>query len=232
MNKPVFYDPQRKRWKRVRRIFDAAALFGLMLGGIFVVGLMRMKPLPNLNLTTQGRNYRFVATPPRPLLKPGQKPLLSLLHRKTALKPSDVTMNTGEGLRAAYYVDWDAASYSSLKQHARQIDLLFPMWLHVLDAQRRADGPTRRMTTRPLLVVDKTGVHAVDQENKVARAIAAARSDTEVFPMVDNYDLLHNNFSQSLDDFLSSDTARANFIRQVDRFSGGKSELPWLVAGF
>ena len=71
MNKPVFYDPQRKRWKRLRRIFDAAALFGLMLGAIFVVGLMRMKPLPNLNLQTQGRNYKFVATPPKPALKPG-----------------------------------------------------------------------------------------------------------------------------------------------------------------
>ena len=171
MNKPVFYDPLRKRWKRLRRIFDVAALFGLMLGGIFVVGLLRMKPLPNLNLTTQGRNYRYVATPPKPVVKPGQKPVLSA-HRKTALKPSDVTLNTGEGLRAAYYVDWDAASYSSLKQHARQIDLLFPMWMHVLDSQGGLTAFTVDDNT-PFAVVDKTGVHPVDSENKVARALAA-----------------------------------------------------------
>ncbi len=218
MNKPVFYDPQRKRWKRLRRIFDVAALFGLMLGGIFVVGLLRMKPLPNLTLTTQGRNLRFVAAPPKPVVKPGQKVILSA-HRKTSLKPSDVTLNTGEGLRAAYYVDWDAASYSSLKQHVRQIDLLFPMWLHVLDAGGGLTGFTADDNT-PFAVVDKGGVHPVDQENKVARAIAAARSDTEVFPMVDNYDVLHGTYSGELDDFLSSEAGRANFVQQVDRFVG------------
>ena len=216
MNKPVFYDPQRKRWKRLRRVFDVAALFGLMLGGIFVLGLLRMKPLPNLNLTTQGRNYRYVATPPKPVVKPGQKPVLSA-HRKTALKPSDVTLNTGEGLRAAYYVDWDAASYSSLKQHARQIDLLFPMWMHVLDSRGGLTAFTADDNT-PFAVVDRTGVHAVDSENKVARALARARSDAEVFPMIDNYDVLHSSFSDQLDDFLSNSKARENFEQQVDRF--------------
>ena len=43
-----------------------------------------------------------------------------------------MTLNSGEGLRAAYYVEDDPASYSSLKQHIHQIDLLFPEWLHVV----------------------------------------------------------------------------------------------------
>ncbi len=58
MNKPVFYDPQRKRWKRLRRIFDILALAGLVLGSIFIVGLLRMKPLPDFFLQAQKRNYR------------------------------------------------------------------------------------------------------------------------------------------------------------------------------
>jgi hypothetical protein len=37
MNQQVFYDPQRKRWKRLRRIFDLLALSGLLLGSVFVV---------------------------------------------------------------------------------------------------------------------------------------------------------------------------------------------------
>ena len=61
MNKQVFYDPQRKRWKRLRRIFDLLALLGLLLGSVFVVGLMRMKPLPELFLQAQKRNYRALA---------------------------------------------------------------------------------------------------------------------------------------------------------------------------
>src|SRR5271168_5246995 len=60
MNRQVFYDPQRKRWKRLRRIFDVLALLGLVLGTVFVIGLLRMKPLPELFLQAQKRNYRVL----------------------------------------------------------------------------------------------------------------------------------------------------------------------------
>jgi uncharacterized SAM-binding protein YcdF (DUF218 family) len=56
MNQQVFYDPQRKRWRRLRRIFDLLALLGLLLGSVFVVGLVRMKPLPELFLKAQKRS--------------------------------------------------------------------------------------------------------------------------------------------------------------------------------
>lgn len=216
MNKPVFYDPQRKRWKRLRRIFDVLALLGVVLGIIFIVGLIRMQPLPMLRLTSQSRNYRALATPPKPLLKPGQKAALSP-HRKTSSRPSDIPLNSGEGLRAAYYVDYDAASYTSLKQHIKQIDLLFPEWLHMISA----DGTMTAYSPgdfQPFPVIDRSGVHGVDQENKVARAIAENRVDTEVFPLVNNYDSIKQAYSPSIDEFLGSDTARATFIRQVDRF--------------
>ncbi len=216
MNKPVFYDPQRKRWKRLRRIFDVLALIGAFLGIIFIIGILQIRPLPELRLTSQTRNYKALASPPKPVATPGVKAAQSA-HRKTSKKPSEVVLNSGEGLRAAYYVDWDPASYASLKQHIKQIDLLFPEWLHVISP----DGTITSFTAednRPFAVVDKSGVHGVDQENKVARAIAANRVDTEVFPLVDNYDLIRNTYSDTVGPFLSSDTARANFIRQADRF--------------
>ena len=90
-----------------------------------------MKPLPELFLQAQKRNYRALANQTTPQLKPGQK-LHRSAHRKTDVKPGDVPLNSGEGLRAAYYVEDDPASYSSLKQHISQIDLLFPEWLHVV----------------------------------------------------------------------------------------------------
>ena len=196
MNKPVFYDPQRKRWKRLRRIFDVLALLGLLLGTVFVIGIFRAKRLPELRLAAQTRNYRALSAPPKPVIKPGTKPVLSP-HRKTALPPSEITLNTTEGLRAAYYVDYDTASYSSLKEHIKQIDLLFPEWLHVVTP----DGNILAYSAgdfRPFAVVDGAGVHGVDQENKVARAIAANRVDTEVFPLVNNYDGTKNAYSDSI----------------------------------
>src|SRR5258708_10039463 len=131
MNKPVFYDPQRKRWKRLRRIFALLALLGLLLGSIFVVGLDRMKPLPELFLRAQKRNYRALTSQSASLFK-----LRRSAHRRTDLKPGDVPLNSGEGLRAAYYVEDDPASYSSLKQHIGQVDLLFAEWLHVITPAR------------------------------------------------------------------------------------------------
>lgn len=216
MDKPVFYDPQRKRWKRLRRIFDVLALAGVCLGAIFIVGLLQIKPLPELQLSSQNRNYRALTNPNKPVVKSNQKAALSA-HRKTETKPSEITLNSGEGLRAAYYVDWDASSYSSLKQHIKQIDLLYPEWLHVISP----DGTIIAFSAednRPFQVVDKNGVHHVDQENKVARTIAANHVDTEVFPLVNNYDIVNNDYSDAIGPFLNDPAARAHFIDQVNRF--------------
>ena len=213
MTKQVFFDPQRKRWKRLRLMQNILVLLGLVLGTVFIVGLMRMKPLPELTLDTQKRNYRSLTNPV--LLKAGQK-LHRSAHRKTDLKPSDVPLNSGEGLRAAYYVEWDAASYSSLKQHIKQIDLLFPEWLHVVTPNGALTSYT--IDNRPYSVVDSSGAHPVDIENKVARTIALNQSNTEVFPLVNNFDPVKGIFLSSVGDFLTSDSARATFVKQIDAF--------------
>jgi peptidoglycan-N-acetylglucosamine deacetylase len=99
MNKQVFFDPQRKRWKRLRRIFDILALIGLVVVVLFVIGLVHMTPLPELFLQTPKRNFSALQTTLTPA-RPGSKPRRSA-HRKTDLKASDVILNSGEGLRAA-----------------------------------------------------------------------------------------------------------------------------------
>ena len=230
MNKPVFYDPQRKRWKRLRRIFDVVALAGLLLGVLFVIGLARMKPLPELLLQSQKRNFRALQSEPVPVVKPGQK-LTRSAHRRTSLKPSDVPLNSGEGLRAAYYVDWDAASYSSLKQHIKQIDLLFPEWLHVVTP----DGSLMAYTpndNRAYPVVDNAGVHSVDAEDKVAHVIASEGVDTEVFPLVNNYNPTTGLFMPGIGDFLNNPASRANFIHQVDTFLAANNRYRGLSIDF
>ena len=215
MTQQVFYDPQRKRWKRLRRIFDVLALLGLIVGVVFVIGLLRVKPMQELLLPSATHNYRALARPAVPVRKPNQK-LARAAHRKTDRKPSDIPLNSGEGLRAAYYVEWDPSSYSSLREHIKQIDLLFPEWLHVVDTTGEVNAYT--IDNRPFSVVDRSGVHGVDRENKVARAISDAHEDTEIFPLVNNFDPVKGTFVDSVAGFLSSDTARAHFIQQTDAF--------------
>ena len=231
MEKPVFYDPQRKRWKRLRRIFDICAALGLILGTIFVVGILRMKPLPELRLTPQTRNYHALTTPaaPKTLLR-GKTPINA--HRKTTTKPSEVPLNSGEGLRAGYYVDWDPASYSSLKQHIKQIDLLFPEWLHVTSTDGKLTAYATEDNNRPYAVIDKQGVHSVDQENKIARALQLAHADTEVFPLVTNYDSIKQLFFADIGDFLDDENARATFVQQSDQFLAANPTYRGLTLDF
>ena len=228
MTKQVFYDPQRKRWKRLRRIFDVLALLGLVVGVIFVVGLVRMRPLPELLLRYPKRNFR-TANSPIASLRRGEK-LHRSAHRRSSLKPSDVPLNQGEGLRAAYFVEDDPASYSSLKEHIRQIDLLFPEWLHMVSP----DGSMSYFSidNRAYPLIDQSGVHPVDAENKVRRTITAARVDTEVFPLVNNYDPVKQTFLPSIGDFLKNSGARAHFIDQLNTFLAANPDYHGLSMDF
>jgi len=212
--KQIFYDPQKKRWKRLRRIFDISAAVGAALFLLFVIGVIRMKPLPELLLELPKRNYRALNMQQVPSGADRNKK--RTVHRKTDKAPSDVPLNQGEGLRAAYYVEWDPSSYSSLKQHIAQIDLLFPEWLHVITP---AGGLTSYTTDqRPYAVVDRQGVHGVDLENKVARTISDSKQDTEIFPLVNNFDPIKGKFLPEVGDFLKSVDSQKNFMTQVGQF--------------
>ena len=59
------------------------------------------------------------------------------------LAASQVKLNQEEGIRAAFYVPWDAASFSSLRAYSRQIDILYPDWLHVHLSGRTTAGHRR-----------------------------------------------------------------------------------------
>src|ERR1700721_539395 len=134
--KQVFYDPQRKRWKRLRRILDAIAVVLTVVLVIFFFSVIKRQSLPELLLPTQKRNYKALKILPD-LKKAAQKST----HRKSRRKPSDIPLNGDEGVRAAFYVN-DEPSYSSLKAHIHQIDLLFPDWLHVISPDGKLRGST------------------------------------------------------------------------------------------
>ena len=225
MNKQVFYDPQRKRWKRLRRIIDLLALLGLVLGSVFVIGLVRMKPLPELFLQRQKRNFRALTTPPATPFK-----LRRSAHRRTDIKPGDVPLNSGEGLRAAYYVEDDPASYSSLKQHINQIDLLFPEWLHVITPDGKIKAYAFDNTPYPL--IDHGTVHQVDRESKVAKTVAASHVNLDIFPLVNNYDPRKGMSIPEIGNFLSDAGLRRSFVQQVDMFLAANPSYRGLTIDF
>ncbi|MGH9559936.1 MAG: polysaccharide deacetylase family protein, partial [Terracidiphilus sp.] len=130
---------------------------------------------------------------------------------------SDIPLNTGEGLRAAYYVQDDAASYSSLKEHVRQIDMLFPQWLHV-DAP---NGTLMMMSSDNLSeypVIQGATVHDPDDLNKVKKEIQRQHADTEIFPALNNYNAHTQEWDTGVGEVLRDPQKSAAFLQQIMRF--------------
>jgi cellulose synthase/poly-beta-1,6-N-acetylglucosamine synthase-like glycosyltransferase/peptidoglycan/xylan/chitin deacetylase (PgdA/CDA1 family)/spore germination protein YaaH len=212
-DKQIFFDPQRKRWKRLRRVFDVSAvIFTLVLAG-FIFNVLRFQRLPELLLPTPRHNFK--ALPDRPVLQRSAKAQRAA-RRKTDLKASEIPLNSGEGLRAAWYVQDDAASYSSFKEHVHQLDMLFPEWLHV-----NAPSGTLLATgsdNREYAVVDGTTVHDPDQSNKIKRVIQAAKEDTQIFPHLTSFNPHTGSFDPAIGSVLVDAGKRAALRQQIVAF--------------
>src|SRR5579862_8553698 len=161
-DKQIFFDPQRKRWKRLRRILDAVAVLSTLVVAGFIFNTLRGQRLPELFLAAPKHNYKAISDRAPLLHGKGAPPPA---RRRTALRPSEVPLNS-EGLRAAYYVPDDATSYSSFKEHIHQIDMLFPQWMHVELPDGRLMARSGDNTLREFPVIDGNAVHDPDDLNK------------------------------------------------------------------
>src|SRR6202453_5294390 len=185
MAEPVFYDPRRARWKRLKRLVDifVAALSALII--FFAYTTLRDERLPELLFSPQKRAFRALKENEKDRTKERQKRLASRSHRKSKLPGSEVKLNGEEGIRAAFYVPWDAASFSSLRDFARQIDLLYPDWLHVLTPDGHLQGVDDQ-TNKFFDVVQNDRARPVD--DRVMPFLKAEDPGMEVFPMINNFD--------------------------------------------
>ena len=103
-----------------------------------------------------------------------------------------MVLNSDEGIRGAFYVQWDAASFASLKEYYPQIDLLFPEWMHVLTADGRLQAVTE-LNTLFDIIDDKGKPRPID--DKVMPFLKGEKAQTEVFPLVNNFDPITNKWN-------------------------------------
>src|ERR1700733_2525873 len=213
MAEPVFYDPQRARWKRLRRLVDVTAVIVSTLIIFFVYTALRDEPLPELLFSPQKRAFKALKESEREKARDRQKKLAARSHRKSKLAASQVKLNQEEGIRAAFYVPWDAASFSSLRSFARQIDILYPDWLHVITPDGRLQGIDDQ-TNKFFDVVQGSAVLPVD--DRVMPLLKTEDPGMEVFPMVNNSD--GKDWIGDIAGFLNNPDARALFRRQASQF--------------
>src|SRR3984957_19854075 len=208
-DKQIFFDPQRKRWKRLRRVLDVVAVLSTLVGAGFSFNVFRSQPRPELPPPTPKHNYKALPDLSLRAIRPAR--------RKSNRKPSEIPFNSGEGLRAAYYIPDDPASYSSFKEHVHQIDFLFPQWFHATSPSGTLMA-TNGDTHHEYPVVDGATVHDPDEGDKVKHVIQEAREDTEVFPHLNNYNAPAGEWDSKIGNLLKDGAGRAVLRQQLGRF--------------
>src|SRR5579863_4167821 len=212
MAQPVFYDPQRARWRRLRRTFDVAAVLISAVIIFFVYTALRDEPLPELLFYPQKRAFKALKESEKERVRDRQKKAVARSHRKSKLAASQVKLNEEEGIRAGFYVPWDAASFSSLRSYAHQIDILYADWLHVLTPEGHLQGVDDQ-TNKYFPIIQGNTVLPVD--DRVMPFLKNEDPGMEVFPMVNNSD---GTDWIDISPFLNNPDARALFRREAGQF--------------
>jgi cellulose synthase/poly-beta-1,6-N-acetylglucosamine synthase-like glycosyltransferase/peptidoglycan/xylan/chitin deacetylase (PgdA/CDA1 family) len=210
-SKQIFFDPDRKRWRRLRLVLDTSVIVITLLVVFFVATVIRGSSVPGVALPGVKKPYHA--------LKESQKrkpPRRLNTHRQTKGPASQVVLNSDEGIRGAFYVQWDAASFASLKDYYPQIDLLFPEWMHVLTPDGRLQAVTE-LNTLFNVMDDKGKPRSVD--DRVMPFLKGEKAQMEVLPLVNNFDPIRNEWQPDITaKFLADPAARQRFRRELMAF--------------
>ncbi|GAC1702926.1 MAG: glycosyltransferase [Candidatus Acidiferrum sp.] len=123
---PIFYDADRVRWRRTRRVMEFAGILLTLSLAYFFVTIAVGVNLPAGLFSNSKPNYRALK------LKKNVKPTGVRGGRGgRSTGPSPVPANYNPQ-RAAFFVSWDPNSLASLKNHYKEIDLLIPEQLHAV----------------------------------------------------------------------------------------------------
>src|SRR5216683_4020935 len=209
--RPIFYDAERVRWRRTRRVMEiTGALLTLLLAYFFVTIAISVE-LPAGLLPDGKPAYRALKSKKKPVpAREGQ-------HRRVA--NIGTVPASYDPLRAAFFVSWDANGLASLKKHYKDIDLLIPEQLHAVTP----DGA--------LTVVDyEHGQNTV--KASPAEAIALLRDDKlhqwmksfnppielPMMGLVNNYDGVEWRIKEMVQ-MLANAAARQNLVRGIVEYA-------------
>src|SRR6202142_1353141 len=190
--KPIFYDQERRRWRRTRLVLEATgALFTLVLV-VFLLNVMRNPELPELLRPDPHGGLHAI-----PLVQKAKAPRRGRKRKIAAL--GKIPQNY-EPLRAAFYVSDDYTSLASLQLHFRDIDLLIPEALHAVAADGHVDA---------------------EPDPKLAaflQSLQARGIDLPMMSMVNNYDGKKGWCPPEMLQMLANPAARTRLAQQLEQY--------------
>ena len=203
--KPIFYDQERRRWRRTRLVLElTGALFTVVLV-VFLLNVVRNPELPSLLRLDSRAGLRSIPSGQRgKVLRRGRKRKIAALGR---------IPENYEPVRAAFYVSDDYTSLASLELHYRDIDLLIPEALHAVSADGKVDvEPDPKLTAF---------LHSLQKRNV----------DLPVMSMVNNYDGKKGWCPPEMLRMLADPAARERLAVDLERYADAEHQ-PGVVVDF
>jgi cellulose synthase/poly-beta-1,6-N-acetylglucosamine synthase-like glycosyltransferase/peptidoglycan/xylan/chitin deacetylase (PgdA/CDA1 family)/spore germination protein YaaH len=219
--KPIFYDSEKVRWRRTRRVLEVSGALLTLLLVYFFFTIAGSVELPSALLPDTRSGYHSIK---RKLLKP----VAYREGRKTRVANIGQVPSTYDPLRAAFFVSWDPNSLASLKKHYKDIDLLMPEQLHAVTP----DGAITVVDYERNQTVKATPAEALSRlkQDKLHQWMRSLNPPVEL-PMMG----LLNNYDgavwkvKELAGLLANAGARQHLIADVVNFAVGAHEAGIVV---
>jgi peptidoglycan-N-acetylglucosamine deacetylase len=203
--KPIFYDQERRRWRRTRLVLEITGGFFTLVLIVFFINIIRKPELPEiLRPDTHGGLHSIHTKAKLKPVRQGRK------HRVAAL--GKIPQNY-DPLRAAFYVPYDPNSLASLQLHYHDIDVLIPETLHTI----AADGTLNVVTPDGVLhPVPNDGRLAISPDPKLAAwmesILESNGTEIPVMALMNNSDGT-NWQTRELEAMMTSPAARHRLIQ-------------------
>jgi cellulose synthase/poly-beta-1,6-N-acetylglucosamine synthase-like glycosyltransferase/peptidoglycan/xylan/chitin deacetylase (PgdA/CDA1 family)/spore germination protein YaaH len=206
---PIFYDPQRRRWQRCKRLVQFSLLGLSIVFATFVARLVVSPSLTDINVQPAKPNIPHPSLPqprssyPDRELQKAEHNLTSTAKKTqvptSSMAPEIDTHQKSE--RIGFYVNWDAESFASLRQNVTRLDKLIPQWLHITSA----DGAVR---------LDKPSKH-----RQVLAYVRTRKPNLPIVPLVDNFNSERMKWEGAeIAAMLTNSIARAHVIEHLLKF--------------
>jgi len=220
---PVFFDPDKKRWPRLRRgVFLTglilSSLFGVLIFSILINPLLPQLHLPQSSLFGKGTRAPtapIIETPEQSRLRETKQKLdVERRKREAARHPrKQPHASTNDQLDIGFYVSWDESSMSSLKENIKNLDVVIGEFLQL----HSADGSLIEESQKEGKNPDGPG-----EEKAVTQFIRSTRPDLKIMALVNNFFSDKNVWeSDKLAQMLASPEARARCIQQLVDYANG-----------
>jgi cellulose synthase/poly-beta-1,6-N-acetylglucosamine synthase-like glycosyltransferase/peptidoglycan/xylan/chitin deacetylase (PgdA/CDA1 family)/spore germination protein YaaH len=217
--RPIFYDEERVRWRRTRRVLEISAVALTLLLAYFFVTIAVSVELPSGLLPS--------TNPGLHALKLKKKPTPAREGRQRRVSHLGTVPATYDPLRAAFFVSWDPNSLASLKKHYKDLDVLLPEQLHAVSPDGAITIVDYEHGQRTAKCTPADAV-AILKDDKLHQWMKSSNVEMPMIGMLNNYDGVSWHIKE-MAEMLASATARHKLAQDLVQFATQAHEAGVLV---